>query len=59
MLDIKLDRVTKTPLALETLALSEAVDGSILAVAMIEEVFQLLGLPYVFARLIMHHLSSH
>ena len=43
----KLDRVTKSPLASEALALSEAADAGFLASAMLQEIFQLRKLPPV------------
>ena len=46
----KLDRVTKSPLASETLALNEAADAGVLTAAMIQEVFQLPRLPYVLCK---------
>lgn len=43
----KLNRVTKSPLASETLALSEAADSGFLVSAMIQEIFKLPVLPGV------------
>lgn len=43
----KLNRVTKSPLASETLALSEAADAGFLISAMIQEIFQIPFLPEV------------
>ena len=43
----KLDRVTKSPLASEALALNEAADAGFLASAMLQEIFQLRKLPPV------------
>ena len=43
----KLTRVTKSPLASETLALSEAADSGFLIASMIQEIFRLASLPMV------------
>lgn len=46
----KLDRVTKSPLASETLALNEGADAGVLTAVMIQEVFQLSKLPDVLCK---------
>ena len=43
----KLTRVTKSPLASETLALSEAADSGFLIASMVQEMFRLPSLPKV------------
>ena len=43
----KLSRVTKSPLASETLALSEAADAGFLVASMMQEIFRLSHLPPV------------
>lgn len=44
----KLDRVTKSPLASETLALSEAADAGFLVSSLLQEIFGLFSLPPVY-----------
>ena len=46
----KLDRVTKSPLASETLALGEAADAGVLIAAMLQETFRLPRLPEVLCK---------
>ncbi|GAB1599998.1 hypothetical protein Ahia01_000277300 [Argonauta hians] len=46
----KLDRVTKSPLASETLALNEAADAGVLISAMLQEIFRLPKLPEVLCK---------
>ena len=46
----KLDRVTKSPLASETLALSEVADAAVLIAAMLQETFKLSRLSEVFCK---------
>ena len=46
----KLERVTKSPLASETLALSEAADAGVLVSAMLQEIFKFSRLPKVICR---------
>ena len=46
----RLERVTKSPLASETLALSEAADAGLLIGAMLQEIFKLCKLPNVLCK---------
>ena len=46
----KFDQVTKSPLAAETLALSEAAEADVLIAAILQETFRLPKLPEVFVK---------
>ena len=47
----KFDQITKSPLISEALALSEAVDASVLIAAMLQETFRLPRLPEVICKI--------